>query len=222
MASGARTMTSRDASGKAPKSASNEAKTYVTPQEAADWFLTDLAEVSGYAVADWTEGKRLSAYASFRPILTAPDPWYFAGIVALESCKICDLFPREHSDEVLREVFARMDRIVGREDDEVSKLVFVLMGRMGMGALIMHRKVPDILLGKVMMILLGSAAAAAPHMPTDAAHEQIRAALKLGEPVWWSMFNRTFSFDDVRKEEPTPRLVPSVYAGDADLALAAE
>jgi len=222
MASGARKLASRDASGRAPKSTSDEAKTFVSPQEAADWFLTDLAEVSGYAVADWTEGKRLSAYASYRPILTAPDPWYFAGIVALESCKICDLFPREQSDQVLREVLGRVDRVAGREDDEVSKLVFVLMGRMGMGALIMHRKVPDILLGKVMMILLGSASAAAQHMPTDAAHEQIRAALKLGEPVWWPMFNRTFTFEDVRKEEAPPRLVPSVYAGDADLALAAE
>ncbi|MBY0508729.1 MAG: hypothetical protein K2P94_01130 [Rhodospirillaceae bacterium] len=210
------------AKGTLPSAPQDAAKTLVSPQEAADWFLTDMAEVSGYAVADWTDGKLLSAYATFRPILTAPDPWYFAGIVALEGCKICDLFPREYSDEVLREVFARMDRVVGRDDDKVSKLTLLILGRLGMGALIMHRKVPDILLGKVMMILLGSATAAAPHMPTDAAHEQIRAALKLGEPVWWSMFNRRYDFKDTRKDEPPARLVPSVYANDAFVAQAAE
>lgn len=198
------------------------AKTFVSPQEAADWFLTDMAEVSGYAVADWTEGKLLSAYATYRPILTAPDPWYFAGIVALEGSKICDLFPREHADEVLREVLARMDRVVGRDDDKVSKLTLLILGRLGMGALIMHRKVPDNLLGKVMMILLGSATAAAPHMPDITAHEQIRAALKLGEPVWWSMFNRRYGFDEALKEEPPSPLVPSLYANDDLVAQAAE
>lgn len=176
-----------------------------------------MAEVSGYAVSP---GQHLSPYATYRPMLTAPDPWYFAGIVALESTKICDLFESEQADEVLREVFDRMDEIAGRDDKAVSKLAFLVMGRLGMGALLMHRKVPDNLLAKVMMILLGSASAAAPHMPTPTAHEQLRAALKLGQPVWWMMFNRRFELKETSRPL-APRLIQSVYA-DEPLAQAAE
>lgn len=194
------------------------AKIFVSPQEAAARFLRDMAEVSGYAVAAWSPGQHLSPYATYRPILTAPDPWYFAGIVALESAKICDLFPAEQADEVLREVFEGMDVIAGRDDDAVSKLAFLVMGRLGMGSLLLHRKVPDNLLAKVMMILLGSPSAAAPHMPSPTAHEQVRAALKLGLPVWWMMFNRRYELKD---SSPAPRLTPSINA-DVPLLQAAE
>ena len=188
-------------------------KTFITPKAAAAWFLKDMAQVSGYVVKAWTPGEPLSAYATYRPMLTAPDPWYFAGVVALEACKICDLFPPEQANEVLREVFATMDAAVDRDNDDASSLAFLIMGRLGMGALLLHRKVPDNLLAKVMMILLGSASAAAPHMPADTAHEQIRAALKLGRPVWWMMFHRRYEFKD---RVQTPRLVPSVYAAAVD------
>ena len=62
--------------------------------------------------------------------------------------------------------------------------------RLGMGSLIMHRKVPDNLLAKIMLILLGSPSAAAPNMPDENAHKQLKAALKTGAPVWWRMFHR--------------------------------
>ena len=185
----------------------------MAPQDAALWFLRDMAEVSGYAVPEWHEGKRLSAYATYRPILTAPDPWYYAGLVALEACKICDLFPSDMARETVREVFARMDSVIYREDDDASTLAFLIMGRLGKGALLMQRKVPDNLLAKVMLILLGSASVAAPHMPDETAHEQIRAALKLGAPVWWMLFKRRHDLKNVAPQ--TPKLVPSIMANDA-------
>ena len=189
------------------------AKTYISPKEAVAWFLGDMAEVSGYALTeDWSKGKRLSAYATYRPILTAPDPWYFAAVVALESCKICDLFPSDQANEILREVLTRMDATIGLRDDSASALTFLVMGRLGMGALLMHRKVPDNLLAKVMLILIGSPSAAAPQMPSETAHEQIRAALSLGQPVWWAMFRRRFT---MKTSAPRPRLVPSVLAAAA-------
>jgi hypothetical protein len=197
------------------------AKAFVAPREAAARFLRDMAEVSGYAVSAWARGQHLSPYATYRPILTAPDPWYFAGIVALEATKICDLFPAEEADETVREVYAQMDAVAGRTDDAVSKLAFLIMGRVGMGTLIMHRKVPDYLLAKVMMILLGSAKNAARHMPDPGAHDQIRAALKLGRPVWWMMFNRRYTLKDTAPPPQAPRLVPSPYA-DEPLLQAAE
>ena len=184
-------------------------KTFITPKDAAAWFLRDMAQASGFVVQAWTAGRPLSAYATYRPLLTAPDPWYFAGVVALEACKICDLFPPEEANEVLREIFATMDAVGGRDNDDASALSFLIMGRLGMGALLLHRKVPDNLLAKVMLILLGSASAAAAHMPADTAHEQIRAALKLGRPVWWMMFKRRYDF---KEKTQTPRLVRSIRA----------
>jgi hypothetical protein len=188
-----------------------QGKAFISAQDAVAWFLRDMADVSGY-LGDNGVRSPLAGYALFRPVLTAPDPWYFAGIVALESCKICDLFPTEQADEILREVFATMDKAIGREDNDASSLAIMIMGRLGMGSLILHRKVPDNLLAKVMMILLGSASSAASVMPDDTAHEQIRKALRLGKPVWWTMFARRYEIDAAAP--PVPKLVPSVYAAN--------
>lgn len=190
------------------------AKAFITPRDAVAWFLRDMADVSGYLGADNGVRSPLAGYALYRPVLTAPDPWYFAGIVALESCKFCDLFPTEQADEVLREVFATMDKAIGRNDTDASSLAIMIMGRLGMGALILHRKVPDNLLAKVMLILLGSASSAAAIMPDDTAHEQIRKALKLGKPVWWTMFARRYDFDEAAL--PPAKLLPSVYVANDD------
>lgn len=175
-------------------------KAFVTPRQAVAWFLRDMADVSGYMGQGAAVRSPLAAYALFRPVLTQPDPWYFAGVVALEAAKICDLFETPEADEVLRQVFGTMDQVVGRDDDDASALAILIMGRLGMGSLILHRKVPDNLLAKVMMILLGSAEAAAPLMPDDTAHEKIRKALKLGKPVWWTMFERRYELSDAAED----------------------
>jgi hypothetical protein len=176
-------------------------KAFVTPQMAVAWFLRDMADVSGYMGAGAAVRSPLAAYALFRPVLTLPDPWYFAGVVALEAAKITDLFETPQADEVLREVFGTMDKVIGRDDNDASSLAILIMGRLGMGSLILHRRVPDNLLAKVMMILLGSAEAAAPLMPDDTAHEKIRKALKLGKPVWWTMFDRRYELTDAVDDE---------------------
>ncbi len=176
-------------------------KTFVTPQMAVAWFLRDMADVSGYMGAGAAVRSPLAAYALFRPVLTMPDPWYFAGIVALEVAKITDTFETPQADELLREVFGAMDKVIGRDDNDASSLAILIMGRLGMGSLILHRRVPDNLLAKVMMILLGSAEAAAPLMPDDTAHEKIRKALKLGKPVWWTMFARRYELTDAADDE---------------------
>lgn len=93
-----------------------------------------------------------------------------------------------------------MDQVIGRDDNDSSSLAILIMGRLGMGSLLMHRKVPDNLLAKVMMILLGSDEAAASRMPDETAHEKIRKALKLGKPVWWTMFERRYEISDAAEE----------------------
>lgn len=192
------------ARGKAARRASGS-HTFMSVQDAASWFVGDLLEVSGFTRASM---RHRSGYAHFRPVLTKADPWYFAGLVALEACKICDLFPAEKADTLLREVLAQADAAGERHGVRVSNLVLGVMGRLGMGALLLQVRVPDVLIAKVMRLLLGSPRAAVRLIPTRDAHEQVKSALKLGQPVWWKMFVRRF---DVRlKDEPAPRpkLIP--------------
>jgi hypothetical protein len=182
------------------------------PVTAAAWFLRDMAEVSGYAVKGWTEDRMLSVYSSYRPMLTAPDPWYFAGVVALEAATICDLFEGYEADDLLRHISEQMDSAIGRRTPEASTLAFMLMGRLGMGSLVMNRRPPDTVFAKVMLIMMGSAKSSAKRMPDPAAHQQLRAALKLGMPMWWKLFRKAYALDIEKPKPKRARIIPMAKA----------
>jgi hypothetical protein len=76
----------------------------ITLKEAARAFLNDMAEVAGYGADRHGPMRKVSAYVMNRPILTVPDPWFFAGMVALEATKICDLFQPREADVLMREI----------------------------------------------------------------------------------------------------------------------
>ena len=75
-----------------------------TLTEAARMFLNDVAEVAGYGADINGKLRGISGYVRRRPILTVPDPWFFAGLIALESTKICDLFPPREAAILLRHI----------------------------------------------------------------------------------------------------------------------
>jgi|GEM_PF-2210333 len=164
----------------------------ITPRAAVEWFLLDMAEVSGFMRSGFKNLSPLSVYGSYRPILTQPDPWYFAGVVALEVSAVTDLYRAEGADDIMREVFEQMDAIIGRNDKEASALTMLLLGRLGLGSILMGRKVPDNMLSRVMLLLIGGDKAMKRVMPDDGAAKQLRAALKSGPPVWWKMFARRY------------------------------
>jgi hypothetical protein len=83
-----------------------------------------------------------------------------------------------------------------------------VMGRLGVGALLLKAAVPDILIAKVMRLLLGSPRAAVRLIPTRDAHEQVTSALKLGQPVWWKMYVRRFDIRLRGEVLPQPKLIP--------------
>ena len=179
----------------------------MTAKKAVMWFLADMAEVSGFAISGFKRSEEMhSMYPDYRPMLTSPDPWYYAGTVALEASKICDLFPPDESDSALREVFEQVDSVIARKNRDVSTLTFLMLGRLGLGAVLMRRKVPDDMLGQIMMILIGSESAAAPRMPSPDAHKQLRKALKFGPPVWWSEFRQQYHIELVAR--PIRRVPP--------------
>jgi hypothetical protein len=209
-ASGGRSIANKPRGGRrarvpAPPPLPLAARTFLTAEDAATWFVSDLMEVSGFVRASM---RHRSGYAHYRPILTKPDPWYFAGLVALEACKIIDLFPPAKADALLREVLVQADAAGARHEVRVSNVVLGVMGRLGMGQLLLHGKVPDYLIAKVMRLLLGSAKTAVRLIPNKDAHEQVTSALRIGHPVWWRMYLRRFDVRLGDEPVPQPKLVP--------------
>ncbi len=190
----------------------------MTAKDAVTWFLNDMAEVSGFGISGFKRTAEMtSMYPVYRPMLTSPDPWYYAGTVALEASKVADLFPQIESDAVLREIVSQVDGVVGRKNKDVSTLTFVLLGRLGLGAVLMRRKVPDEMLGKIMMILIGSETDAAPRMPSPETYEQLRKALRFGPPVWWNEFRKQYHIELV--ERPIRRVIPARDRASVDAGL---
>ena len=91
------------------------------------------------------------------------------------------------------------------------------MGRLGMGQLLLHGKVPDFLIAKVMRMLLGSPKTAVRLIPDKDAHAQVTSALRIGHPVWWRIFVRRFDIRLGDEPIPQPKLIP---IADADAAAA--
>src|SRR5437868_225144 len=114
-----------------------------TLNEAVEDFLNDIAEVAGYGAGRHGAVRPISAYVVRRPILTIPDPWFFAGLIALEATKICDLFAPKEAAILLRRIAGMADETIGRRGSAIARLVFALMGRLGCGAILLHMRVPD-------------------------------------------------------------------------------
>ena len=202
---------------------SRSAKIPVTPRDAARWFLRDMALAAGYST-DPVPGADpvLAGYASYRPLLTAADPWYFAGILALESCKVVDYYRPEFSNEVMRHIVEQCDKVIGREGREVADLTQLIMGRLGIGTVLLRGKAPDSVLGKIMYLMMGSAKSVESKMPAPDAHTMLRAALKLGKPIWWRVFRKKYSlsFDPEADLAERSKLSP-IYEEDVAAAHAA-
>lgn len=169
--------------------AANNSLSRATLREAARTFLNDMAEVSGYGADRHGPMRKVSDYVMSRPILTVPDPWFFAGMVALECTKICDLFPTREADILMREILMEADLITGRRGRMISRLVLALIGRLGCGAVILHMKVPDEKIPDVILVMMGDTKTWAHLLPHRTAHRQVRAAVRTGVPTWWADYH---------------------------------
>ena len=186
---------------------------------AVRWFLSDVAEVAGYA-AKRDPDEDMSSYVARRPVLTVRDPWFFAALVALESTKICDLFEPEEAGALMREISAQIDGTVGRSGDKLSALLFALLGRLGYGAIIMHQKVPDSKISEVILLMLGGFRDWSNLIPDSYSFKQVRRALGLGAPSWWRDYGRG-NADQKRSDDPpdTDLMEDDFIADDSILPL---
>ena len=172
---------------------------------AARWFLNDLAEVSGFTVD--RGGREVSDYVMRMPLLTTPDPWFFAGLVALEATKVSDLFTKKEAGALLNEIMLHADKTVGRRGRTISKVNFALIGRLGYGAILMRKKVPDEEIGKIIRVLLGGNKQWKHLLPGVKAHRQLYKSLGMGTPSWWSEYAMAHDASSKkRKKRPDPRV----------------
>jgi hypothetical protein len=164
-----------------------------TLQQAARTFLDDMAEVAGYGADRHGPMRKVSEYVMNRPILTVPDPWFFAGMVALEATKICDLFQPREADILMRAILDESDLITGKRGKRLARLILALIGRLGCGAVILHTKVPDEKIPDVILVMMGNTKTWPHLLPNPSAHRQVRAAVKTGIPTWWADFQYNLS-----------------------------
>jgi len=161
--------------------------------EAVGLFLSDAATVSGFETWDPDPDappRPISAYVMERPILTEPDPWFYAGLIALECAKVMDMFTPKEAAIILRQVSAKADAVIGRNGRAVSRLAFALIGRLGYGAVIMNTRVPENQVSNIILMMMGNQKTWAHLLPNAEAYRQVRAAIRLGNPTWWYEYRR--------------------------------
>src|SRR5579871_622533 len=163
-------------------------------------FLNDVAEVAGYGAQLNGNLRGISGYVVRRPILTVPDPWFFAGLIALEATKICDLFPPREAAILLRHISNEVDGLIGRHGKIVSRLVLALMGRLGFGAVILNMKVPDDKISEIILLFMGDQISWNHLLPTISAHHQVRRALRTGPPTWWQAYCHAYAANTAKSE----------------------
>jgi hypothetical protein len=78
------------------------------------------------------------------------------------------------------------------------------------------------MLARIMLLLMGSERNVKKIMPDPKAHDQLRAALRSGRPVWWKMFSRRFKLEGEDKTAvlPKPRVAPAAKPISLDEARA--
>jgi hypothetical protein len=162
--------------------------TRATLNDAADHFLNDVAEVAGYGTGRLSTKGYISSYVVRRPILTVPDPWFYAGLVALESTKICHLFTPRDAAILLRRISAEVDGAIGRRGGALARLVFALMGRLGYGAVLLRMRVSDDRISDMILLMMGNEKTWHHLLPDAEALYQVRRALRTGPPTWWIDF----------------------------------
>ncbi len=140
------------------------------------------------------------------------DDYFFAAVVALETVKLRGLYTPLEAAELLGEIGEQVDAKAGRVDRIVSDLIFLMLGRIGLGAGMEHMKAPyDKAVKTVLQQMgVGKIAAARGLLGDVALRHMLGEPLALGVPQWWKAFQAQFR---IYWSEPEP-----VYMGEYDVA----
>ena len=185
------------------------AKGVIDHGTAVDWFLCDMAHAAGFFGAQ-PKRPRESSWIARLPLLTAPNSWYFAGLVAREASVISSLFGPRDAGPLLKDVFGGCDAAIGRSDTAVSALIKRILGRVGLSSVICGAKVDDSRLSAVILALMSRMKGRTSLDAAGTIRRQVRAAFALnkGTPFWWREFRAICELP--AKEWPQARAVPNI------------
>ena len=150
------------------------------------------------------------------------DDYFFAAVVALETAKLRGLYTPAEATELLGEIGAQVDAKAGRVDRVVSDLVFLMLGRIDLGAGMERMKAPYDKAVKTVLqqIGIGKIASTRKLLGDVALRHMLGEPLALGVPQWWKSFQAQFK---IYWNEPEPEyleddeLVPAPVAAPAPL-----
>ena len=140
------------------------------------------------------------------------DDYFFAAVVALEAVKLRGLYTPLEAAELLGEIGEQVDARAGRVDRVVSDLVFLMIGRIDMGAGMERMKAPYDKAVKTILQQMGvtKIAAARGLLGDVALRHMLGEPLALGVPQWWKAFQAQFR---IYWNEPEP-----VYMDEYEVA----
>ncbi len=139
------------------------------------------------------------------------DDYFFAAVVALETAKLRGLYTPEEATELLGEIGAQVDAKADRTDRVVSDLVFLMLGRIDLGAGMERMKAPYDKAVKTVLqqIGVGRIPATRRLLGDVGLRHMLGEPLALGVPQWWKSFKAQFK---IYWTEPEP-----VYLEDHDV-----
>ncbi len=188
-----------------------EADNSVEAKDAVRHFLTAMMGVSARLYPGWqkllndalaecdlTFDERRNLF-EMHPI----DDYFFAAVVALETAKLRGLYSPEEATELLGEIGAQVDARADRTDRVVSDLVFLMLGRIDLGAGMERMKAPYDKAVKTVLqhIGVGRIPATRKLLGDVALRHMLGEPLALGVPQWWKSFKAQFR---VYWNEPEP------------------
>ncbi|MGE4063636.1 MAG: hypothetical protein AB7E79_09735 [Rhodospirillaceae bacterium] len=125
----------------------------------------------------------------------AIDDYYFAGVVALECARMRGHYDDLEASEILGEVGEQVDVVARRQDRTVSDLVFLILGRIELGAGVDRMKAPHDTVVKAILQQMGlhNSESTRALLRDKALRHLLGEPLALGIPQWWKAFQGQFS-----------------------------
>lgn len=176
---------------------------------AVSYFLSEMRSAASRTYPTWSRllddalGECKLNFDERRALfgVHAIDDYYFAGVVALECARMRGLYGAQEATEILGEVGEQVDAVAGRQDRLVSDLVFLILGRIELGAGIDRMKAPHDKVVKAILQHLGvhKIESTSELMRDKALRHLLGEPLATGIPQWWKAFQAQF-----RLHWPTP------------------
>lgn len=181
----------------------------IDPKTAIAKFLVDMRLVSERSWRRWHKVLTevlvecaLPQQARRMIMETHPvEDYYFAGITALQACRIREMFPFSVAEALMRELALQVDPAVGRDDGAISNLVFITLGRIRKARAVEnfrdHDQVVEAMLERMGVGLHSATAAIMTSLPV---RHRLAEPLALAAPdsamqMWWDSFIGIYAVD---------------------------